>query len=366
MPKEKKIEIIKTQEKIIEELNEELSNQANVISKLLSLIGVTSIIASSLNKKEVLKSILDQTKVLMECKHSSVLLIDPKTNKLYFEVLSNEEHMDVLREIRLEKGEGIAGTVWKEGKPLLIKNAAKDSRFSNKVDQKLENVTKSLIAVPLIVNEKVIGVMEAINKIDDTFFTNFDLEIFKTLSTQAAIAIQNAQLYELAITDGMTKLFIHRYFQRRLQEEFQRAERYNRDLSLIMFDIDHFKNFNDKYGHQLGDEVLIKTANVIKENSRSSDLPARYGGEEFSVILPETTKEGTLIQAERIRKIIEETGIDFKGKKLKLTISAGVSSYLENKPKDVNEFVKMADSALYYSKENGRNKVSFFEPVMMK
>jgi len=342
MSRKKNNKAIDKKEKIIEDLNKEIVNQANVISKLLSLIGVTSIIASSLDKKEVLKSILDQTKILMECRFSSVLLVDPKTNKLYFEVLS------------------------KEGKPLLIENACNDSRFSNKVDQKLENVTKSLIAVPLVVNDKVIGVMEAINKTDETFFNNFDLEIFTTLSIQAAIAIQNAQLYELAITDGMTKLFIHRYFMRRLTEEYKRAVRYNRDLSLIMFDIDHFKNFNDKYGHQIGDEVLIKTADIIRDNCRGSDLPARYGGEEFAIILPETDKKGTMSQAERIRKIIEKTEINFEEKKLKLTISAGVATYLEHKPKSVTEIIKMADSALYHSKENGRNQVSFFQPAMMK
>ncbi len=358
--------IIERQAQIIEDLNLEINAQANTISRLLSLIGVTSIIASSLDKNEVLKSILEQTKVVMECNQSSVMLIDPVKNQLYFEVLSNEEEMELLRDIRLEKGEGIAGTVWRDGVPILIEDAGKDSRFSKKADEKLENKTRSLIAVPLVVKENIIGVMEAINKADETFFNNFDLEIFKTLSIQAAIAIDNARLYELAITDGMTKLYIHRYFMARLGEEFSRSARYKRELSLIMFDIDHFKNFNDTYGHQTGDEVLINVAKVIKEGSRGADIPARYGGEEFALILTETGREGTMALAERIRKKIEDMIIEFGGNRITLTISAGVSSYQDNKPENEHEFIKMADNALYNSKSSGRNRVSFFDPSMKK
>lgn len=333
-------------------------------SKLLSLIGVTSIIVSHLDINEVLKSILDQTKVLMECRQSSVLLVDPNTDQLYFAYLANKEEENVLKGIRLNKGEGIAGAVWENCKSILVEDAVKDARFSNKADKKLLNVTKTLIASPLVINGEAIGVMEAINKNNDAQFDKFDLQIFETLSKQAAIAIYNARLYEMAITDGMTKLFIHRYFQSRLTEEFNRARRYNRNLSLVMFDIDHFKNFNDTYGHQLGDEVLVKTAGEIKTSCRNSDIPARYGGEEFTVILPETDKKGSIALAERIRKKIEEAEIIHDGKMIKLTISAGVSSLIDNKPENPAELIQMADKALYHSKENGRNRVSFHESAV--
>jgi diguanylate cyclase (GGDEF)-like protein len=334
---------------------------AKINSKLLSLIGVTSIIVSHLDINEVLKSILEQTKVLMECRQSSVLLVDPNTDQLYFAYLANKEEEEVLKNIRLNKGEGIAGAVWEKSKSILVEDAVKDARFSNKADKKLLNITKTLIASPLVVNGQAIGVMEATNKNDDAQFDKFDLQIFETLSNQAAIAIYNARLYEMAITDGMTKLFIHRYFQSRLTEEFNRSGRYNRNLSLVMFDIDHFKNFNDTYGHQLGDEVLVKTADEIKNSCRNSDIPARYGGEEFAIILPETDKKGAFTQAERIRKRIEESEIVHDGKIIKLTISAGVSSLIDNKPKNPAELIQMADKALYHSKENGRNRVSFYE-----
>jgi len=353
--------------KTIEE-NKYLKNENkklnDLVEKLYKLIDVDSIIVSSLDKNEVLKSILDQTKSLMDCEKSSVLLIDPDTELLYFEVLSNDEDMEALKDIRLKKGEGIAGKVWESEKIHIINEADKDKRISKKADKKLAKITVSLIAAPLTVKGKTIGVMEAMNKKNDNPFNDFDKEIFKTLSQQAAIAIYNAQLYEMAIKDGMTKLYIHRYYYERLNEEFKRSNRYKRDLSLIMFDIDHFKNFNDTYGHQLGDEVLITAASIIKDNCRSCDIPARYGGEEFSLILPETNNQGALVMAERIRSIIEKTNIEYNNKTLNLTISAGISSLHENKPENIDHLIEMADKALYHSKENGRNKVTIFKEGM--
>jgi len=344
-----------------EKLKIELLNQKNVNSKLISLISISSIIISSLDIKQVLKSILEQTKILMTCKQSSVLLVDEKKQQLYFEYLAIEEEKEELKDIRLNKGEGIAGFVWEKRQSILVEDACKDRRFSNKADQKLSTKTKSLIASPLIVNGDVIGVMEAINKIDTSSFNDFDLQIFETLANHAASAIYNAKLYEMAITDGMTKLFIHRYFQNRLEEEFKRAERYKRDLSLIMIDLDHFKNFNDKYGHLLGDEVLIQTAEIIRNNCRASDIPSRYGGEEFAIILPETDMEDAITFAERIREKVEKLEIIYQDKIIHYTLSAGVSSYKNNKPEDAINLLGMADIALYVSKEKGRNRVTFFK-----
>src|SRR4030042_2327346 len=321
----------KNKDNDIDSIKLELLNQKNVISKLLSLISISSIIISSLDIKQVLKSILEQTKILMSCNQSSVLLVDENTNQLYFEYLTNEEEKEVLKDIRLNKGEGIAGSVWEMGGSILVEDVSKDNRFSNKVDQKLSSKTESLIASPLIVNGNVIGVMEAMNKKDGLSFNEFDLKIFDTLANHASSAIYNARLYEMAITDGMTKLFIHKYFQGRIAEEFKRAERYNRDLSLIMIDLDHFKKINDKYGHQFGDEVLIKTANEIKANCRASDLPSRYGGEEFAIILPETNMKSSIALAERLRKKISKFNIKYSNETVNYTLSAGVSSIKENK-----------------------------------
>ncbi len=351
-------------DKKIKKLSEKLITKDQKIEKLKCLVDINSIIASSLDKKRVLKTILEQTKNLIGCAKSSILLIDNETNQLVFEVLTNEEEEKILSDVRLNIGEGIAGSVWQNGKPLLIKDAQNDSRFSKKADSKSEFVTTSIIAVPLISNGKIIGVMEAINKIDNTFFNSYDLYLFEHLSIQAAVALDNASLYEMAISDGKTKLFIHRYFQSRLDEELKRTSRYGGDISIVMFDIDHFKSVNDTYGHQMGDEVLIKVATIIKNNCRVSDIPSRFGGEEFAVILVETNKDGAVFYGEKIRKLVEESVFIHKDKEVKITISAGIAVDSDNQPKDSADFLSMADKALYYSKKNGRNQTNLFDVKM--
>lgn len=337
---------------------------ASVIAKLHMLIDVNSVIVSSLDKIEVLKSILDQTKILMDCEKSSVLLIDPAAERLYFEVVSNDEEMETLRGIRLEKGEGIAGKVWESEKIHVINQALTDTRVARKVDDKLAKTTHSLIAAPLVAKGKTLGVMEAMNKHDNRPFDRFDQEIFTTLSHQAAIAIYNAQLYEMAIRDGMTKLYIHTFFYERLYEEFNRSQRKRRDLAVIMFDLDYFKAFNDEHGHRLGDDLLVRTAAIIQKNSRASDIPARYGGEEFALILPETDDRGAYSMAERVRRGVARVKLESSAGGAGVTISAGVASLRANNPANALELIDLADKALYRAKSLGRNRVVVYKPAM--
>jgi diguanylate cyclase (GGDEF)-like protein len=337
-------------------------NLNSVISKLHMLIDVNSVIVSSLDKTEVLKSILDQTKIIMDCEKSSVLLIDPEAERLYFEVVSNDEEMETLRGIRLEKGEGIAGKVWESEKLHIINEAVSDSRVSKKADRKLAKTTRSLIAAPLVAKGKPLGVMEAINKKGNKPFDRFDQEIFVTLGHQAAIAIYNAQLYEMAIRDGMTKLYIHAFFFERLAEEFNRSQRKRRDLAVIMFDLDHFKELNDRYGHRLGDEILVRTAAIIQKGCRASDLPARYGGEEFGIILPETDSRGAYTMAERVRRGVAKIRLVSGGDVVTVTVSAGIASLRADSPANAHELVDLADKALYRAKEAGRDRVIVYKP----
>jgi len=336
--------------------------EKNVITKLWKLTSVNSLIASSLDKTQVIKSILEQTKLLMECEKSSVLLVDPLSETIFFEIVSNEEDMQSLKSIRLRKGEGVAGQAWEKNEIIVINNAVADRRVSKKADQKLEATTYNLIAAPLTVRAKTIGVMEAINKLNNKPFSQLDRQVFQTLAHQAAIAIENAILYEMAIRDSMTKLFIHGYFYERLEEEYRRALRNGHFLAVVMFDIDHFKQFNDSYGHRLGDEVLVRTAEIIRKNCRSFDIPARYGGEEFALLLPETNEEGALRLAERIRQLVADQKIWYEERCLQLTISGGVAvlGVKGRGESDPTTLIEQADRALYYSKQAGRNRVSLY------
>ncbi|GBE27218.1 response regulator PleD [bacterium BMS3Bbin03] len=163
---------------------------------------------------------------------------------------------------------------------------------------------------------------------------------------------------QLAITDGLTELFNYRYFRSQLEHEVARAKRYNLDLSLVMVDIDFFKNYNDTNGHPAGDIVLKKIARAVQENIRKIDIPCRYGGEEFILILPDTGKQAAVVVAEKMRKLVEQ--MPFKNQEAqpnkRLTISMGVATFSED-GETAEELIQQVDKNLYAAKQSGRNRV---------
>lgn len=173
----------------------------------------------------------------------------------------------------------------------------------------------------------------------------------------------NETIKEMAVRDGLTGLYNHRYFQEALATEFTRAKRHNRVFSLVFLDVDHFKHYNDTNGHLMGDEALKTIGNLIKTHIRGSDIPARYGGEEFILLLPETSQDAALILAERIRTIIEQH--PFQNDKTQpngtLTVSVGVAEY-PRCGQDTLSLLQHVDEALYRAKEEGRNRVCSWVP----
>lgn len=335
-----------------------------VIQRLSQLIDINSTFVATLEKDKLIHSILAQTKVVMDCQRSSILLIDESSQKLYFAGLSDESEKEKLSAIRLGIGEGVAGTVWSTGKPMIVNDAVSDPRVSRLADKRTSKVTSSLIAVPLALSGKIIGVIEAMNKDGDAPFDDFDLEIFQHLAVQATMAIDNANLYQMVITDSKTRLFTNRFFALRLDEEFAKAIRSRTSVSLVIFDLDHFKRINDTYGHQVGDLALLRTAQMIKDNCRACDIPCRFGGEEFTVILPETPSEGAREFAERLRHRLEAMEMQVDTRAFRMTISAGIATYPASETDSSEGLLKMADQALYYSKEHGRNQVTLYHPGM--
>lgn len=216
-----------------------------------------------------------------------------------------------------------------------------------------------IIAISGIDNVKTISRILSLGA-DDFISKPFNYELFiARLKTNIRgyllfreVRLKTEKLEEMAITDSLTGLFNRRYLFDRLNQEAEKSTRYGSTFSIIMFDLDHFKMFNDNYGHQFGDDIILRTCAVIRSILRAIDIAGRYGGEEFLIILPEINKEGAVIAAERIRKKIEAAEFDIAD--VRVTISGGVAEFRDD---SVNDLVKRADALLYSAKEKGRNRI---------
>lgn len=190
-----------------------------------------------------------------------------------------------------------------------------------------------------------------------------DKEKVSILGHQFALALRRVKLYEevevLATTDSLTGVHTRRYFLERFQEEFTRSIARKIDLSFLMVDVDHFKDFNDQYGHLVGDQILKGVGEILKSNVREIDVIGRYGGEEFAVVLPDTDRDGAQFAAERIRSAVENALIKAYDTTVKITVSIGISTYPSD-GKQATELIDKADWALYRAKKQGRNCVCSF------
>jgi diguanylate cyclase (GGDEF)-like protein len=180
--------------------------------------------------------------------------------------------------------------------------------------------------------------------------------IFKFLTGGNIESAYHEEIYRLTTVDGLTQIYNKRYFMETLERELSRSHRYRRELSLIMFDIDHFKQINDTYGHLAGDYVLKHLAQVIKTKIRREDMMARFGGEEFAIVLPEIDNENAMQFADKIRKLCTQTQFRFEDADIDVKISIGVATAAPEES-DANEFIKRADAFLYEAKRTGRNRV---------
>ncbi len=269
------------------------------------------------------------------------------------------EHQPMVN-MKLDSNEGFVSWVAQNQEPVNISSASSDPRFSSKVDALLDFKTKTLLAVPLHARGQVIGVLEIVNKLENNTFTQNDLALVEMLAASAAIAIDNARLFskvqKMAITDELTGLHNRRYFFHVAAREYERAQRYHADLSIIMLDIDCFKVINDTYGHMVGDQVLREMAQRMLEKVRTVDVIGRYGGEEFAIILPETDLQAAYGVAERLLERIASHPFQTRNGGVSLTASAGVAS-IQMRTKNLLGLLDCADTALYNAKRAGRNCV---------
>jgi diguanylate cyclase (GGDEF)-like protein len=329
---------------------------------------VSRITASHVKTREMTAEAFKIIKQAVPFHRLSVFLLDDtgKTLELIF-----SHGLDLPEKFTLPRGEGTPGRIVESGEHVHIHDL---SLFHDTVDDFLHAPGEkksygSYIGAALKIRDKTIGVIGMDNP--EKYSLSVDhMDFTAILSHQIAAGLEKAHLFEtieqLSQRDGLTGLYNHRVFQERLQQELARAERTGEPLSLIMLDIDHFKQFNDNFGHQAGDSVLRELSQLLMVQSRSDsmDTCCRYGGEEFAVIMPNLSPRRAVSVAERIRRTVEKKpfSIGAKAPGTSVTISMGVSGVENGATRTPEEVIKEADDALYLSKKEGRNRVTLGLP----
>ena len=347
-------------------LYEKRQKEKEDLDKTLQNLSLLYSIGKAMNYisdlKKLLKFILNQAIEITSAEKGSLMLYEMETDQLNIRVMAGLEDESFQEKVNnneikcrsFKPGEGIAGRVFVNAKPIFVNNIKKDDVF---VDSAASYV-RSIACIPMIVYNDVIGVINVTNKRHGEEFTDEDVEMLKAIADQAAVAINKAQLWDMAVTDSLTGLYVRRYFMVKFQEELLRAERYNNILSIVMADLDHFKNINDTYGHEAGDRVLKAIGKFLQQNVRDVDVIARYGGEEFVIMIPEAAKDAAYILSERLRSQFAKLKLE---KFPQITISLGIATY----PFDgtqLEDLIKNADAAMYAAKRAGRNKVVKYTP----
>lgn len=352
----------------ISDLNQSLVQKNKELRKniydLHSLFEVSMDLNSILELPRLVNSFL-LTMVGQFGAKNALFLFAPKPEIDRLQVLNSKGfYLDQVSDLKITKNDPLFNYLKKRSLPTIVRKISK--QVKNSAALKI----LSSIGIELVGLVQIKGVPEGLvclgPRVKNKEYRKQDLEQISILSNIISIAVANASLYQeveqLSYTDGMTELHNFRYFELRLKEEIVRHKRTKGGLSLLILDVDNFKNFNDTMGHPAGDEVLRKISFLLKESVRENDIVARYGGEEFAVIIPAVDKEGARILAERIREKIDETYFEHEEVQplSKVTVSVGVSS-MQDDIESYQELLNSADNALYAAKHAGRNQVKCFQ-----
>ncbi len=334
----------------LEESNKNLSKS---IAEFYTLHQISQAIGSVLDIKELLKRLNDIILGVMGVSCSTIILYDENIGRLKVHT-TNITNISELATITDNINSGILMDALNNGKTIL----------ENNVDYMQYVFTcgrdiNSLICVPLITSSRKYGLVLVEHKYNNAFDEE-NVRLLSIIAQQVGIVMENAELYdemrELARKDGLTDIYNRHYFQERLEIEFLHAKNDNYPLSLVIFDIDHFKRFNDNYGHMFGDMVLTSVVKAVKAALRKNDMMARYGGEEFIILLPRTNLSEAYEKVEALRRLIEKHIIQDNLISVSVTASFGISSFDECVLNE-NDLVRTADDALYGAKAAGRNCV---------
>lgn len=337
--------------KQVELLDSERETRAAVEAKNRQLGGLQKLgaaIGSSLKLRDTLRAVTDHIRAMVPSAQSVIFLTFGEDGLLKVEH-SNSPYADYLESLALRPEDGILGRASNFSEALLVENT--------RGSQTLIHNERSALVAALRTEGQVLGFLY-LGAVAENEFDEEHRQLVTTVAYQMAVAINNSRLYEqtqqMAFTDGLTGLYLHRFFQVRLSEEIGAAEKAGTSLCLVMVDTDNFKTYNDTLGHPAGDALLKEIATLLKDKVRHSDIVCRYGGDEFALILKDVPKEEAARTCERIRETFQ---LRFAGKGVQVTASIGLACY----PSDADnkaDLTRKADEALYVSKRGGRNRVS--------
>jgi diguanylate cyclase (GGDEF)-like protein len=329
--------------------------------QLEALHQATTTLLATLERETLLDRILSSAlRIIPAAEKGTLLLIDRETGRLRIRAIQGYEDPRVQTfAATFTANAGHAAQAVHQRRPLLINDTLIHPALRHDGDIAEIRAIRSALVVPLLLQDEAIGAL-SLEATRTAAFTEEDLRLLTTFAATAATAIRNAQLHaevqELATTDPLTGLYNRRAFFELGHREVERARRFGRPLTAIMFDLDHFKRVNDMYGHAIGDQVLAGLAKLCQQELREVDLLGRYGGEEFVVLLPETNVAGAWQVAERLRRRIAQAEIPTDRGAMQITLSLGIAA-LSEECADLESLLECADRALYAAKQAGRNRV---------
>ena len=348
-------------EQEVRRLRTELENRARFNNSLQHFLERIS----CADPEKTYSSIVNNSKELLQSERASLLVLDESSNSLILKAASGFA-TDPGQVGPIRVGEGVSGQVIDSGVPVIVTDLRREGRTPAPPERKYKS--NSFISYPIIIGNRKVGVLNVTDKSGGRTFDEVDLSLLEIIGPQVALALERAEWQEratefqlMSITDPLTALPNRRYLEERLMEELNRSRRYEFPMSFLMIDIDDFKAYNDKNGHQAGDLALQITAQCLKGALRSADVASRYGGEEFCILLPQTAMAEAGAIADRIRQRVSTTHFPHgKTQPLgRVTVSIGVSTFSEMVNTSEN-IIAAADRALYQAKNMGKDRVVFY------
>jgi diguanylate cyclase (GGDEF)-like protein len=310
-------------------------------------------------------SIVSNSRELLRAERASLMVFDEAANNLVLKAATGLA-ADPSSFSPVRVGEGVSGEVIDTGKAVVVTDLRTAGRKAAPAERRYK--TNSFISYPIAISGRKVGVLNVTDKSGGGTYDEVDLSLLEIIGPQVALALERAEWQEratefqlMSITDSLTALPNRRYLEERLAEELNRSKRYDYSMSFLMIDIDDFKAYNDKNGHQAGDLALQITAHCLKGALRSADVASRYGGEEFCILLPQTAMAEAAVIADRIRQRVATTHFPHgKTQPLgRVTISVGVSTFTKNVDTPEN-IIAAADRALYQAKSLGKDRTEFY------